>query len=92
MTIIRSYARNEARRRRQRRESLEPKDAPSNLEPGNLVRACVRCQGNGEIVVDWDKYLHPANLAEEEASVAECPDCNGRGVLGEYARTITSDE
>ena len=42
---------------------------------------CQRCQGNGEIVLDWDAYLHPENLAAEEKSVAECPDCNGEGVI-----------
>lgn len=40
---------------------------------------CERCQGNGEIVTDWDAYLHPANLAAEENSVTECPDCGGTG-------------
>lgn len=42
---------------------------------------CERCQGNGEIVIDWETYLHPVNLAAEEASVAECPDCNGEGTI-----------
>lgn len=41
---------------------------------------CRRCQGNGEIVTDWDSYLHPVNLAAEENSVAECPDCDGEGM------------
>ncbi len=42
---------------------------------------CERCQGNGEIVLDWDAYLHPASLAVEENSVAECPDCDGEGMI-----------
>lgn len=46
-----------------------------------MAETCNRCQGNGEIVLDWEAYLHPANLAAEEASVAECPDCNGEGVV-----------
>lgn len=41
---------------------------------------CERCQGNGELVVDWEKYLHPASLKEEESSVVECPSCHGYGV------------
>lgn len=41
---------------------------------------CERCQGNGEIVVDWEAYLHPVDLAAEERSVAECPACDGEGV------------
>lgn len=40
---------------------------------------CERCQGNGEIVVDWETYLHPTSLAAEEKSVRECPDCYGYG-------------
>lgn len=47
---------------------------------GKMTEAtCGRCQGNGEIVLDWPKYLHPANLAEEESSVDDCPDCDGTG-------------
>jgi hypothetical protein len=42
---------------------------------------CERCQGNGEIVTDWDEYLHPKDLASEEASLAECPDCDGQGTI-----------
>jgi hypothetical protein len=41
---------------------------------------CERCQGNGEIIIDWETYLHPPNLAAEEKSVAECPDCDGEGM------------
>lgn len=44
---------------------------------------CSRCQGNGEIVLDWETYLHPADLAAEEASVADCPDCDGIGQIDE---------
>jgi hypothetical protein len=40
---------------------------------------CERCQGNGEIVKDWETYLHPASLEDKERSVAECPDCDGTG-------------
>lgn len=46
-----------------------------------MAESCNRCQGNGEIVLDWETYLHPPNLAAEEGSVAECPDCNGEGVI-----------
>lgn len=42
---------------------------------------CERCQGNGEIVLDWATYLHPQNIEAEERSVAECPDCYGYGRL-----------
>ena len=39
---------------------------------------CTRCMGNGEIVTDWDTYLHPPKDATEDA-VADCPDCDGTG-------------
>jgi DnaJ-class molecular chaperone len=42
---------------------------------------CERCQGNGEIVVDWESYLHPIDRVAEEKSVAECPDCDGTGLV-----------
>lgn len=34
---------------------------------------CERCQGNGEIVTDWDRYL------SGEDAVADCRDCSGYG-------------
>lgn len=37
---------------------------------------CTRCQGNGEIVKDWNKYLCEN---DDENAVAECPDCDGEG-------------
>jgi len=48
-----------------------------------MPETCERCCGNGEIVLDWEQYLDPVNLAAEEASVAECPDCNGDGTIEE---------
>ena len=49
-----------------------PQAAPAPSE------TCTRCMGNGEIVTDWDAYLHPPKDATEEA-VADCPDCDGTG-------------
>lgn len=43
---------------------------------------CQRCKGNGEIVVDWDRYLHPGPDDPDDAGVAECPDCDGVGEAG----------
>lgn len=40
---------------------------------------CERCQGNGEIVTDWDRYMHPLPGDVGDEAVAECPDCNGTG-------------
>jgi DnaJ-class molecular chaperone len=38
-----------------------------------MTQPCERCQGNGEIVTDWNRYL------TGEDAVAECPDCSGYG-------------
>lgn len=40
---------------------------------------CQRCQGNGEIVTDWERYRHPNEGDVGDEAVAECPDCNGVG-------------
>lgn len=40
---------------------------------------CERFQGNGEIVIDWDRYLHSHPGDKGDEAVAECPDCDGRG-------------
>ncbi|MFG1332069.1 hypothetical protein V5F41_12555 [Xanthobacter autotrophicus] len=40
---------------------------------------CQNCAGNGEIVTNWDRYLHshPGDTGDE--AVAECPCCDGTG-------------
>lgn len=40
---------------------------------------CERCQGNGEIVTDWERYLHPYDGDIGDEAVAMCPDCCGTG-------------
>jgi hypothetical protein len=50
------------------------RDAP---EP----ETCERCQGNGEIVTDWERYRHPHEGDKGDEAVAECPDCNGEGTI-----------
>ena len=42
---------------------------------------CDRCQGNGEIVTDWDRYRHPHDGDVGDEAVAKCPDCEGEGVV-----------
>ena len=44
-----------------------------------VMEMCERCQGNGEIVTDWERYKrpHPGDVGDE--AVAECPDCDGTG-------------
>lgn len=46
-------------------------------------RQCDRCQGNGEVVTDWDRYRHPHDGDVGDEAVAECPDCNGEGVTAD---------
>lgn len=47
---------------------------------------CERCQGNGEIVIDWNLYLHGRDgRAVDEEAVTECPDCDGLGAIEEPA-------
>lgn len=36
---------------------------------------------NGEIVTDWDRYLHPHDGDKGDEAVAECPACYGRGYI-----------
>lgn len=45
------------------------------------VEQCRRCQGNGEIVTDWDLYLSPPDRAPADAGTEECPDCEGTGEI-----------
>ena len=37
---------------------------------------CELCQGNGELVTDWDLYM---SGEDDEESLEECPKCNGEG-------------
>ncbi|MDH1268596.1 hypothetical protein N5C81_13295 [Rhizobium pusense] len=43
------------------------------------TEVCERCQGNGEIVTDWERYRHPHEGDVGDEAVAECPDCDGIG-------------
>lgn len=42
---------------------------------------CETCQGNGEIITDWNRYLHAFPDDNGDEAVAECPDCDGRGLI-----------
>lgn len=44
-----------------------------------MAGQCDRCCGNGEIVTDWDEYLHPPEDADPDAGTVECPNCDGTG-------------
>lgn len=50
-----------------------------NCQKAHPEDRCERCQGNGEIVTDWDRYLHPHKGDAGDEAVEECPDCGGRG-------------
>ncbi|MBA8904850.1 hypothetical protein [Aminobacter ciceronei] len=54
------------------RSALHPSPTPVSDE------TCATCQGNGEIVTDWETYLHGD---DDEHATAECPDCNGEGKI-----------
>ncbi|WP_311272209.1 MULTISPECIES: hypothetical protein [unclassified Rhizobium] len=42
---------------------------------------CQRCQGNGEIVTNWERYLEPHDGDKGDEAVAECSDCGGEGII-----------
>lgn len=44
-----------------------------------MTESCQPCQGNGEIVTDWERYLEPHLGDKGDEAVAECPDCDGEG-------------
>lgn len=46
-----------------------------------MTDICGRCMGNGEIVADWDRYLcaEPGDKGDE--GLADCPDCDGTGIV-----------
>lgn len=57
--------------------ALEALSRQGSAEPA--TETCERCQGNGEIVTDWDRYKDPRPGDVGDEAVAECPDCNGEG-------------
>lgn len=59
---------------RDSRNGSLPEPYAAKLRAAIGPKRCERCQGNGEIVTDWDQYLHPTSGDE---AVAECPDCDG---------------
>jgi DnaJ-class molecular chaperone len=47
---------------------------------------CQTCQGNGEVVTDWNAYLGVDQPMSD--AVAECPDCCGAGYIDCFAARI----
>ena len=42
---------------------------------------CERCAGNGEIITDWDRYLHGELGDKGDEGTVDCPDCSGTGYV-----------
>jgi len=59
----------------------EGPEACADEAPMLCREQCKTCCGNGEVVVDWERYLHafPGDVGDE--AVAECPDCGGLGYV-----------
>lgn len=55
------------------------------------LRTCCRCQGSGEIVTDWDRYIQPRPDDKGDEAVTECPDCGGEGIIDQPPETSTRE-
>lgn len=44
---------------------------------------CKTCCGNGEVVIDWPRYLHCQEGDIGDEAVAECEQCSGTGLDGD---------
>ena len=42
---------------------------------------CPTCMGNGEVITDWERYLHAHTGDVGDEAVADCPDCAGVGLI-----------
>jgi len=51
------------------------------VEAATYIEQCETCCGNGEIVTDWDRYLHSHPGDKGGEAVADCPDCDGCGTI-----------
>lgn len=56
------------------------------------TETCQRCQGNGEIVTDWERYRHLHENDVGDEAVAECPDCDGIGKVSAQVQDVAGDE
>lgn len=52
------------------------------------TETCQRCQGNGEIVTDWERYRHLHENDVGDEAVAECPDCDGIGKVSAQVQEV----
>lgn len=60
-------------------QAVEPVAEEREKLAGEQGEQCERCQGNGEIVTDWDRYMHAHDGDVGDEAVADCPDCSGTG-------------
>lgn len=59
----------------------EPAQAAPFALAGPSQETCQTCQGNGEVVTDWERYKHPLPGDVGDEAVAECQDCDGQGTV-----------
>ncbi|OOO22745.1 DUF551 domain-containing protein [Agrobacterium pusense] len=52
------------------------------------TETCQRCQGNGEIVTNWERYRHPHQNDAGDEAVAECPNCDGTGKVSAQVQEV----
>lgn len=52
---------------------------------------CEACAGNGEVVTDWEIYLHPPEGAPADAGVKDCPECAGVGWFDDDGRVADEE-
>ena len=60
---------------------MTPTPSTPERDMSKAVVTCARCQGNGEIVTDWVRYMRGQEDENGNEAVAECPDCGGEGIL-----------
>ncbi|MGV1787320.1 MULTISPECIES: hypothetical protein [Agrobacterium] len=67
-------------------------DAPGSAQVQDTheqrTETCQRCQGNGEIVTDWERYRHPHENDVGDEAVSECPDCDGNGKVAAQVQDV----
>lgn len=63
------------------RMSGDPASAAPAAVAGPSQETCQTCQGNGEVITDWERYKHPLPGDVGDEAVAECQDCDGQGTV-----------
>ena len=65
----------------QRTTDDQPETEREKLEKAirRMHDTCEACQGNGEVVTDWNRYTHPHPGDKGDEAVSMCQECNGTG-------------